>query len=54
MDTAMRDWLWRDASKKRTPDRYDLEQFGLDRAAIERRFNGCYERYDLTSELVAR
>jgi hypothetical protein len=53
MDSAMQDWLARDAGKKRAPHLYHLEQFGLNGAMIERLFNGYCRRYDLASELVA-
>ncbi|MBN1345370.1 MAG: sulfotransferase [Phycisphaerae bacterium] len=53
MDTAMQDWLARDADKKRTSHRYDLEQFGLDRPTIERLFNGYYQRYGLVPESLS-
>ena len=54
MDTAMRDWLARDAGKKRTPHRYSLEQFGLDRATVERAFGPYCKRAGVAPEQSTR
>ncbi len=52
MDSAMRDWLARDASQKRASHRYDLAQFGLDPPTITRLFSGYYERHRIACESV--
>ncbi len=49
-EAAMRAWLAADARDKKPPHQYDLAQFGLDTAAIDRLFGTYCERFDVPHE----
>jgi len=50
MDAKMKQWLVENARDKKPAHRYDLAQFGLDQAMIDRLFGEYRERYEVARE----